>query len=293
MNKKAQDQYGLSVFNKYVLAILFLIFGIVLIGKLFGGFFFESKTTDAACFYSVLRNHEERIPGVYVEQVKINCPTKYITFFPGGYEEEFEVVDRGFLSFKKQNTEENKQVYDCSGTDDQEECMFYNINKKIASEMARCWNDFHEGKLRVFSLYETDKQCVICSSITFDNEIVKKYGDEGMISMLGPENPFYDLDWYMRHQNYDPFDITYYEYTLDTLDKNWEYPYYSYDVSNDYSIVFIALNKHHLKNVLEGAWESVKTELLGADEKDEEGNFINTLELIPNDEVGIYCDTWA
>ena len=88
-------------------------------------------------------------------------------------------------------------------------------------------------------------------------------------------------------------DTTYYEYTSDILDKNWDNTKpYDYTVSKDYAIVFTALNKHFFDVALTDVWNKIKEDMTQEPNVDEP-NFVNTLNFISNDKVAIECDTWA
>jgi len=300
--KKAQMLMS-SYFVKLVLIVVFLLFGIVLVMKVFGWGIF-AKSFDIVCWQSVLFNHEKRIPGINAEMVKTNCPSKYITFHTTEFEEEFQEVDPDIINFnpfkdrgEKQSVEYSKEGVPCKNIDDEDEkeaCVFWNINFKIAKEMQRCWHNFHEGRLRVFSVYDTSKQCVVCSTFFFDNEMISEYSDLGSLGLYSTEAD-YNLDVFMRtykiNMNTDA-SPTYYEYTLDLLDKNWETDIYDYSVSSDYSIVFRALNEHWLTDYLGDIWNDIKEKLTGK-EYDDDPNFMNTIHFIPNEAITEYCETWA
>ena len=300
MKKKAQG-LGLDFFRNLVLAIVFLFFAMLLIMRIFGPNI-KSATKDTVCWQSVLYNHERRIPGVSVETIKIKCPTKYVTFQLDSYKEEFEETGDAILKFNPfaPKEEDNiikytKEGVECSkikDDDDRSACIFHEVNEKIAKEMERCWRNFHEGRLRVFSQYTTEKQCVVCTTFFFDNEMIDEYSYLGLLGWYAPDDPNYNLDLFMRTYKIEPSNTSYYEYTLDILDKNWEVLPYDYEVTRDYSIVFTALNEHFFKDALGDIWNKIK-EKITHDPQENEPNYINTLNFIPNDEVAIQCDSWA
>jgi hypothetical protein len=80
---------------------------------------------------------------------------------------------------------------------------------------------------------------------------------------------------------------------LDIIDKTFQLPYYDYDVNHDYAVVFVGLNKRAVDLLGEKAWDKIKEWLTDYNPEDEEGNFVNTLEFIPNEDVSKICDDWA
>ncbi len=282
-----------------ILIIVFLIGGITWITKIFSSRLNE-EVINKVCYESVLFNSERRVPGIEAQTVKTKCATKYLTFHKEYAEQEFEsnpldnaatqAVELPDIVYKDKNGK------DCRESEDAEACMFRNINKRIADELARCWNNFHKGQRRVFSIYTKSSQCVVCSVIFFDNEIIKDYGDEGPISLINPESEDYSLDLYMRNNNnlYYTGNENYYKYTLDIVHANFDLPYYDYDVNSEYAVVFVALNKAGVPLFTNTVWEKIK-ELLSdyTPDETEEGNFVNTLYFKPNQEVGTLCEEWA
>jgi hypothetical protein len=306
MRNKATISTSMAFIIALILAVIMITFGISLISKVFSKKLDET-VVNQACYQSIWMNSERRVPGIEVETVDHKCPTKYITFHKEYAEQEFE-------SNPLSDNEDEKIILDeipyyntvmkndvpvdtekCENSDDPEACMFWNINKIISIEMARCWHIFHRGQKRVFSIYTKEKQCVVCSILFFDNEIREEYGDTGLIGFIDPESENYNLDLLMRNYNYLHYTGTenVYEYTLDVIDKTFEYPYYDYDVNHDYAIVFVALNENAVNLISSNLWEKVKTLLTGREDYEEEGNFVNILEFVRNEEVPLICDEWA
>jgi hypothetical protein len=311
--KKKSFALSLEFFIQILLVVLFLVFGTMLIIKIFGPSLL-AKSIDAICIQSVQANSKTRVMGINTETIKVNCPTKFITFHLNGYNEEFEENDKGMIKFNPFVQEEEKekpkeyknQAGKCSLLKDEnekEKCMFYSINSIIANEMKRCWDDFSLGNLRVFSVYQQKTQCVVCTNLLFDSEMREQFSSYGFISEKGPEDPSYSLDMYMKTtpayfveakyiKNDKDRPPSIFEYTQDILDKNWETPPYDYMVSKDYAVVFSALNEYFVKEVAEDIWNQIKGKITHQTYPDEP-NFINTLHFISNEEVPVYCGTWA
>jgi hypothetical protein len=283
-----------------ILVVLFIIFGAQWIGRIFTPRL-DEKIINQACYQSISFNQQKRVPGLETELAPPKCATKYITFHEDKAEQEFE-------SNPLEKSTENKPVKmsdvyyrdekgnQCKDSEDKDACMFRGINKVIADEMARCWSNFHRGDGRVFSVYTEKRQCLVCSVFLFDEKIASntKYNDIGPIGLAHSGEENFNLDLFMRNNNNLEYtgNDNYYQYTLDFMDSNVELPYYDYDINHEYSIVFVALNKDAVKLMSEAAWNKF---LGGRDEtwEAEEGNYMNTLEFIQNDEVGQICDTWV
>ncbi|MBD3204004.1 hypothetical protein GF327_06900 [Candidatus Woesearchaeota archaeon] len=306
--KKAQLEITMARVIALVLLVFFLIFGVTILPRIFNEKL-DEEMIDQLCFQSILLNAEKRIPVAGTETVKSKCVTKYITIHPTGAEQKFEAnplddtrggesVKLGKIPFRKDLS--GKKCSEIEGNpgiingEKEEACLFQNINKRISYEMFRCWTNFHKGKRRVFSLYRDDTQCIVCSVIRFDNEIRSKYKNWGPVGiyMAGDEDKYeqYSLDHYMKtNSDLKSAAKTYYEYTLDIVDKVYQPPYYDYDVSNDYAVVFVALNKEATNMIADKLWEEIKN-LLGDDAPDEEeGNYVNRIEFVPNHEVPMLC----
>jgi hypothetical protein len=292
MKRKSQE-YMMSSFIKIVLLIVFLVFGFMLLGKLFMK---EKQSIDAVCKMSIIENSKLRDPGTRVETVKVNCPTKYVTFGIEGYNEEFEKTNNQNelgISNRKETIYYKKESKKCSSllANDQEACIFLNVNQVMANEMKRCWFNFGNGELRIFSLYKEDKktQCMVCTTFFFDEEMATKYESLGYLGQYKPEDKSYNLDYYMRTTKADPWPTTIYNFTQDILDKNWETPVYDYGVKKEYSIVISAMNENYVKTIAKGIADKIFSTSTSTDE----GNFINVMHFIPNEEVPAYCSTWA
>ncbi len=279
----------------FILTLLFLAGMIPLLKKVFINSRLDEDLINQQCRQSVYQNSETRLPVVETENIPIKCPTKYITFHKDYAEQEYESnpfdKTRGGESIKLSNIKYKK----CDA-DDKEACMFRAINKIFADEISRCWNNFFRGQKRVFSLYEEGRQCVVCSVLMFDSEIKKEQSGKGLVGMSHPEDENYNLDLYMRQNNNLRYtgNKNYYEYTLDIIDQTFGLPYYDYDPSYDYAVVFIALNKQNIDLLGEEVWKKIKEKLAGYEEGEEDnGNYVNRIELIRNDAITSWCDTWG
>ena len=241
------------------------------------------------CQVTIQKNIDQRLPlDVQNLQYLINCPSKYVLFSKDGYLWGYE---------QDELSEEEKEIYldeeDNKCDEDDDTCMFNAINRVIADEMLSCWEIFFKGEKRLFSSYETEKQCVICTVFFFDNEMKSDYGDWDYIGMYDEE---YSLDEFMKNQKpegvkYSQSKLTYYPLTLDIIDEAVEMPYYDYQTSKDYAVVFTALNEHYVKNnMAEELWNMV-LEAFDKDPVEDYGDYVNTLNFIENDEVSLYCDT--
>ena len=279
-----------------ILILVFIAASFGWISRIFSSGLNE-EIINKQCWESELFNAEARIAVVGTQTRPVKCPTKYITIHKDKLEQEYEegpsTNNEPFklpdIAFKNAD----KKI--CANSEDEEACVFRNVNKAIANELARCWSDFHKGQRRVFSLYKEDQsQCVVCSVVLFDSEMADEYSDLGVIGLSNPESEDYSLDLFMRNNNNLKYtgDENYYKYTLDLVDEYFELPYYDYDVNREYAVVFAAINKNAIKDITEDAWKLIKekfTDYVPADEK--EGNFVNTLHFIPNEEVSNICDT--
>ena len=280
-----------------ILGIVLLVFAIGLVDKIFKPLDEEIITKN--CWESVLFNAERRVPGIEAQTVAVKCPTKYITIHMQGSKQEYEespsTENEPFKLPDIQFKDEDKKA--CEDSDDEDACIFRNVNKVMADEIVRCWNNFHRGQKRVFSLYKPDQtQCVVCSVILFDSEMVEEYGEIGPIGFQQPEDEHYSLDLYMRNNNNLKYtgEENYYKYSLDLVDEYFDLPYYDYSTNTEYAVVFAALNKERISGMTDNAWEIIKAAFTNyVPPEEEEGNFINTLHFIPNEEVPLTCDTWG
>lgn len=320
LGKKAAFSLSMEYVIGLLLLLIFLFYGTLLIMKVYGPSM-QAKTMDLSCLISVRENSANRMPGISVENVKVNCPTNYVTFHADNYEQDYDVPEGGLSKFNPYSTENKpidykKDTTQCKSIKDkkeQEECVFSSINKKISEEMVRCWFVFSEGRLRVFSQYETGSQCVVCTNILFGNDLKEKYPDIGFPGADNPQDPNYDLTYYMKTVPFNsllPKDLkseeesdsaedkgkvvlSAYDFTKDVLDSNWEDPVYDYQLSDDYAIVFSALNENFVRDVMGDMFNQFKNWATKSEKYQNEPNYINTLNFIPNEEVPVYCKTWA
>ncbi len=288
---KRKSELSMEVVVVAILVVLFIVFGLQWTSRLFSPKL-DEEVINQACYQSIQMNSNRRAPGIEIETIEPKCPTKYVTFHEDKGEYKYESNP---LDTTSNRVIEDDILYRCNDDEEMgEKCMFRNINKIIADEMVRCWKNFGHGENRVFSIYKKQRQCVVCSVFFFDEDIVKNHGPKGTIGLIDSEDESYNLNLYMRNNNNIKYGSSnYYEYTLDFIDRNVDLPYYDYDVTHEYAIVFSALNKDAVKLMGNKAWDAF-IGLLGEEPKDDDsGNFINTLNFIPNNEVSQICDSWA
>jgi hypothetical protein len=254
----------------------------------------DEEVINTICWESIYQNAVRRVPGIQSATVKQKCPTKYVTFHETYAEHEFEANPQDYRSGKPvvlPDIPYKKATKACEDVEDEEACMFENINHIVAHEIAQCWRNMLRGEQRVFSTYTTDKQCIVCSVLLFDNQLRIKYGNNGLIGFW---NPDYSLNDFMQKNG--EVDLTgeqsYYEYSLDLIRKTWEPTPYEIDMNYEYAVVFTALNEHGAKAFFGNIWDSIKKYFTGY-EAEEEGNYINTLNFIQNQYISQVCDTWA
>lgn len=286
----------------FILVLVFLSGGFLWIKKIFNSNL-DAKVITQECRERVEINSQRRVAGI--QTIKVNCPTKYITFHMDRADQEYESSP-----FSAENEPlallpitYNSRDSSCATekevgkmTDEQEKCMFKNINRIIADEMAECWFKFYKGGMRVFSAYDENRQCIVCSVLFFDSSMQQKYSEKGLIGFTYSDDESYSLDAYMKKNNNLQYtgNDNYYEYTLDHVKKNFDLPYYDYSVNQEYAVVFSALNKNAVDLIKSNQWDVIRQEVSDYEpDEEEEGNFINTIDFIPNEQVGTICDEWA
>jgi len=283
-NKKGQEN---RTINGILFAIIFFLFALAIVTGVWR--YLRGVPEQLACEVTIQKNIDQRLPlDVQNIQYLINCPSKYVLFSKDGYLWGYEQDE---LSDEEKEIYEDEKNNKCDEDDDA--CMFNAINKVMADEMLTCWDIFFKGERRLFSSYDTEKQCVICTVFFFDNEMKAEYGDWDEIGMYNEE---YSLDEFMKNNgprgvNYYQNELNYYQLTLDLIDEAVDMPYYDYTISKDYAVVFTALNEHYVKNnMAEELWNMI-LEHFGKDPVEDYGDYVNTLNFIENDEVSLYCDT--
>lgn len=297
MNKKGTEMLTMSLIIIMILGIITLIFGINVQKKLSDASGEFAK--DSICTETLRLESDKRVPILEVQYSEnYKCPTKYITIFEDRVEKEYDDFTPEDSSIVQKFGE------DCTGHksfSNYKRCVLSNSNKFIAKELVSCWDKFHKGTISLFSQYTDERQCLVCSVIYFDSPIQDRIGGD-YVGWQFDHEPEISLDAYLRQnspiQGYTGKGQTdsegkvsagkkksYYEYTLDLLDKYVEQPYYDYDPQYDYAIVLTALNKNRLKSL----GDRIINLALGT--KDPRGEFINTMTFIENDQVTTICDT--
>ena len=273
--KKAQE----SNINALIMAAVTLFLLLMILKNIWINL--KDEPEKFGCRISVLKNAENR-EFLDIQDVLVNCKTKYVLFKKTGYIESLE---------DKEPDEETLIPYsDDESECEDDDCIFSSINRVISDEMLTCWDMFLKGDKRLFSTRESDRQCFICSVIFFDNEMKKEYQDLGLLGMY---EETYSLDEFMKNNKpnrieYSQNELSYYALTLDLMDHVDPY-YYDYETGHDYAIVFSALNENYIKNLEEEAYNML-LEKLGKDPMVDHGDFVNRLHFIENDQVSEECD---
>jgi len=275
--------------GKLILAIIFTTASIFIVREIA-----EAATTGydkALCKSTVLANARFRFPGAQIQQIKVSCPTRFVTvgldeiiMESDGDKQKIDInCKKGLFKKGTENTPESKK------------CFLNKTNSVIANLIFDCWDQFGAGFLRVFSNYVINRQCIICSRIEFKQEVYELFEEDVGASPISltkfrgdtPETDF-TLDNYMRSHNPRLHTITFYEFTLDQADV-FLYPYYDYTLDKSWAAVFVAQNEHALKQLLIEAWDEFKAWWTETQPPEKEF-FVNTLEFEPYDEVVEVCD---
>jgi hypothetical protein len=277
MKNKKGIEWGMSLTSKLILALAFTAVGLMLINQLRGAI--VSGYDVQGCKMSVAYNSKFRIPIIEREEMTVDCPTRYVTISPK--EIAIEAEDHTITEKIKcgdLTTEESKK------------CFLGKVNSQISNLIFDCWDQFAAGQIPVFSRYEADRQCILCSRVEFTQDVKNLFGTgDQELSWAFPPEPGeidYPLDEYMRNHKPTTHDISYYEFSLDKTDA-FNPPYYDYDLNKPRAVVFVALNQPQTEYLLGKTWDTIKT-LGKSDGKEYE--YVNTLEWVPYDEVVQKCD---
>ena len=265
--------WSLAMVASLILALIFTGIGIQVIQRV--GKEVSYGFDKGLCKESVIMNAKFRLPYEEVEQFELQCPTRYIKI---GKEmitletaaSKYEVPLRG--------------IRDLSDRD--ETAKFFNIvNPIMADIIFDCWDQFAAGQLPVLSMHEDDrKQCIVCSRISFDEEVQGSLGGDYWTGMETETS----LEEYMATHSPKSASaggkigqrkITYLEFTLDPVDAFVRLPY-EYSVSEPMAVVFSAVNEY---SVTAAIWETITAD-------DESKSFANTLDFVPYAEVKNECD---
>lgn len=287
ISKKSQI-WSMEYISGLIIAIIFLVAALFIVKEL--GESMSQGYDKQICKTTVLFNSKLRDPTSQIQQVDVKCPPRYITI--GLDEITFESGDSKTTEDIKCRTGLRKK-----GTDNSEEskkCFLNIVNEATADLLFDCWDQFGAGQLRVFSNYNLDRQCLICSRIEFKKEVQDLFAfGELPISFSEFKGDTiekdYTLDNYMRSHNPQLHEISYYEFTLDQTDA-FQYPYYDYSFDKPYSAVFVAMNENAIKQILSESWTKFKS-WFDDTVPNEPVYFANTLEFVPYDEVVEKCDS--
>ncbi|MBT3464784.1 hypothetical protein HN827_04765 [archaeon] len=293
MNKKGAEDTAFTMIIYIILGAIFLFFSGFFLSKVF--LTSDEIAEDTLCYQKGLSFLE-------TQHVDYECPTKYITMFENRLEKEYDHY-----------TPDDNPIVQKFGEDCSDEtgikyrrCIGRHANRAIAKELVTCWDKFHQGQKSLFAQYSEDRQCMICSVFYFDKDIKEKIGGDYMgWDPKDSTDPELSLDHFMRTEspiqgyksakntvqkdgkpveNENKGTTTYYEYTLDLVDKYAESPYYDYDVQYEYAIVLTALNKNRITSI------SDRLLNFAFGTQDPRGEFINTMDFIENDQVTTICD---
>ncbi|MBD3309642.1 hypothetical protein GF351_00300 [Candidatus Woesearchaeota archaeon] len=295
-NKKGV--WAWSELAKYILALLFIIAGFAFIDRIRG--VSEDVYNKELCQISVILNAKIKRPILGSEHTPIDCPTRYVDIDLDRIAEEVPERDmrhetpircrKGFMGMPADGVD----------LDDEESvnCFVETVNSYIADLHFDCWDQFGAGRLAVFGWESTERKCVICSVVNFD-EVVSADIDQAYLQ----ENPYDD---YLRSNSPPGHDITYYQYLLDDADTV-DLPYFDYTYDDDLAIVFMNEYEGRIRNLIEkfgapikcaGKWGFYK--VTGEGDTCEVGQlmedlaappeYINQNDLTRYQEVTSYCD---
>lgn len=279
MSKKGIE-WGMSLTSKLILALAFTAVGLLLVRELSHSMIMGYD--KQGCRASVVYNAKFRVPIVEREELTVDCPTRYVTITPK------EII----TEVRDQVVKDKIKCGDLS-SEKEKKCFLKKVNKEIADVIFDCWDQFAAGQISVFSRYEPDRQCVLCSRVEFTQDVRNLFSEVGEqeVSWAYPGEPDekgYPLDEYMRNHKPLTHEITYYEFTLDKTDA-FNPPYYDYDFVKPRAAVFVALNENQGKYLFEKSWEKIKDVFTEIEDK-HEYDYVNTLEWVPYDEVVQKCD---
>ena len=285
-----KGEITLSTTGQIILAVIGLL---VVLGAIYFMYVrVTSRSYDkAACQLSVVANAKVRTPVTNTELWTLDCPTRYVRFTKTGYIEESGKTSLK-VPFRKGNKRISLETCERGRSGYYEECPYLEqVNKVISERIMDCWEQFMAGQVSVFSNYNTQRQCVICTVIEFDEDVKKEFGEVYSSEILPEEQ---SLDEYMRTHGPIGRDITYYEYTQDPID-HFNPEYFDYNFDQSYAIVFTAINGQYfesIKDMLGEGFDYVMSLLTKEEyEGKEPSRFLNVLHYIEQDYVTQECDT--
>jgi hypothetical protein len=281
-SKKAIS-WGLTMVASLILALLFTTAGIQMIRRI-------SKEVNygfdkGLCKESVIWNSKYRVKYIEAEQFELKCPTRYVT------------IDVDNIKYEKAEGEpQERTIRGVTSLDDDssKERFLDTVNPAIADLIFDCWDQFAAGQLAIFSRYEAQRQCLICSRIEFTEKVQVAFGED-WYSGLDEET---SLEEYMATHSpgtvmvggLENHTISYVEFTLDPVDAFVRQPY-EYRVSEPMAVVFTAINEYHVKVLLGDLWEGIKKYLLRDSRQPKEApRFVNKLDFVPYSEVKYECE---
>ena len=286
--RKGQE-WGMSLTSMLILGLFFLAIGLLLIREI--GAAMATGYDKQACKTSVVYNAKFRIPFIEREELSVDCPTRYIT------------IDSGNVHYETRGKKVKTKIK-CGnlGSKEEKDCWVGRVNEVIANAMFDCWDQFAAGQVAVFSKYQVERQCLVCSRVDFSpgvasqfgassHSFISFYGDIGDkkdpkgIAKMNPLNDYFKTHKPINHE------ITYYQFITD---KNAAFlkPYYDYSLDTPMAAVFVASNEHQTKYNIKSIWDSIKTLLKAKDDqgKEVEFEFVNIFEWVPYNEVASQCD---
>ncbi|MBI2575778.1 hypothetical protein HYV84_01070 [Candidatus Woesearchaeota archaeon] len=286
--KKAQE-WGMSLTSMLILGLFFLGIGLLLIREI--GAAMATGYDKQACKTSVVYNAKFRIPFIEREELAVDCPTRYIT------------IDSGNVHYETRGKKVKTKIK-CGnlGSKEEKDCWVGRVNEVIAGAMFDCWDQFAAGQVAVFSKYQVERQCLICSRVDFSPGVVSQFGpsarsyisfyggieDKKDSKGLAKMNPMKD---YLQTHKPINHEITYYNF-LNDLTDTVRLPSYDYQLDRAYAAVFIALNQYQINTLKDAALDKI---LRWVKIKDDQGNtqdiqFVNSFKWVPYDEVKDACD---
>lgn len=311
MNKKGQD---LSPILVTLIVLVVSLAVLLLVYKEFGDVL-EEEAMKKNCQWNLLLSSFTKSPVLGVETIPPDCQMtrKIITL---------EQLEDKKKSNQKEIDEFNKKYknskYVSFHSNSEEELLEYEMDRILADEIKDCWNVAWMGQMPIFQEWwslikcETDKDgdykcgcteneecslpkevlsrlqfwdyessgppafCLLCSRIKFEDKLKEKFNAREITSL--PE-------WMQKHPVLiDVLQRSYYEYTMDDVNKGIFAPDYVYSVEEPLAVIYARVNVY---KPIQYAETFLKW--TGIIDKDKVHKPVNVLSLMPYSEVSEKC----
>lgn len=286
-----------QVSSTLVYVILFSIVALVMIISLNRyTTLFESTGEKAACEWSVFLSGGTKILGV--ETIPIKCKADRITLAKEDLVKNYPKANNAIKLMRKRSPKLAVPMKHYVGTIDDRKKMQYLVDEKIALAMKSCWDKVLWGEMPIFNDWngllgvDSDKKakwyqyhtippttCIICSTITFSEELQSVVGKE-------PKNSL--PEWMKLHMvPGDQDKRTYYQYNLDDLRKTETRQEIPYGVTEEQAVIYGRINKHKLRQ-----WSELATDLTWwawTGDYSSEKDHVDILTIIPYKDLKNVC----